>query len=91
MQERVTQVTGVEISGSNLRFEFRGKSGKMHEVSISDRRLARIMQRCQALPGEDLFQWCVFSVTSLPQTFHLRMVSHPRCVGVSPLWRPPSR
>jgi DNA topoisomerase I len=47
----------VEISGSNLRFEFRGKSGKMHEVSLSDRRLARIVQRCQALPGEDLFQY----------------------------------
>jgi DNA topoisomerase-1 len=47
----------VEISGSNLRFEFRGKSGKMHEVSLNDRRLARIVQRCQALPGEDLFQY----------------------------------
>jgi DNA topoisomerase-1 len=47
----------VEISGPNLRFEFRGKSGKMHEVSINDRRLARIVQRCQALPGEDLFQY----------------------------------
>ena len=47
----------VEISDSNLRFEFRGKSGKMHEVSVNDRRLARIVQRCQALPGEDLFQY----------------------------------
>jgi DNA topoisomerase-1 len=47
----------VEISGSNLRFEFRGKSGKTHTVSVNDRRLARIVQRCQALPGEDLFQY----------------------------------
>jgi DNA topoisomerase-1 len=47
----------VEISGSNLRFEFRGKSGKTHSVSLNDRRLARIVQRCQALPGEDLFQY----------------------------------
>ena len=47
----------VEISGSNLRFEFRGKSGRTHKVSLSDRRLARIVQRCQALPGEDLFQF----------------------------------
>lgn len=47
----------VEISGSNLRFEFRGKSGKTHQVSLNDRRLARIVQRCQALPGEDLFQY----------------------------------
>jgi DNA topoisomerase-1 len=47
----------VEISGSNLRFEFRGKSGKTHIVSLSDRRLARIVLRCQGLPGEDLFQY----------------------------------
>jgi DNA topoisomerase I len=47
----------VEISGSSLRFEFRGKSGKTHQVSLNDRRLARIVQRCQALPGEDLFQY----------------------------------
>jgi DNA topoisomerase-1 len=47
----------VEITGPNLRFEFRGKSGKKHEVSLNDRRLARIVQRCQALPGEDLFQY----------------------------------
>jgi DNA topoisomerase I len=47
----------VEISGSTLRFEFRGKSGKTHQVNLNDRRLARIVQRCQALPGEDLFQY----------------------------------
>jgi len=47
----------VEVSGSNIRFEFRGKSGKAYNVSLNDRRLARIVQRCQALPGEDLFQY----------------------------------
>jgi DNA topoisomerase I len=47
----------VEISGSNMRFEFRGKSGKTHSVTLSDRRLARIVRRCQEIPGEDLFQY----------------------------------
>jgi DNA topoisomerase I len=47
----------VEVTGSNIRFEFRGKSGKAYNVSLNDRRLARIVQRCQALPGEDLFQY----------------------------------
>jgi DNA topoisomerase-1 len=47
----------VEVSGSNLRFEFRGKSGKVHKVDLNDRRLARIVERCQDLPGEDLFQY----------------------------------
>jgi DNA topoisomerase-1 len=51
------QVRHVEISGSTLRFEFRGKSGKTHRVALSDRRLARIVARCQALPGADLFQY----------------------------------
>ncbi len=47
----------VEIAGWNLRFEFRGKSGVMHSVAISDRRVARIVRRCQTLPGEELFQY----------------------------------
>jgi DNA topoisomerase I len=47
----------VKVSGSNLQFEFRGKSGKTHKVDLNDRRLARIVERCQDLPGEDLFQY----------------------------------
>ena len=47
----------VEISGSKLRFQFRGKSGKIHDVELTDRRLARIVARCQAIPGETLFQY----------------------------------
>lgn len=47
----------VEVSGSTLRFQFRGKSGKSHSVALSDRRLARIVGHCQALPGEVLFQY----------------------------------
>jgi DNA topoisomerase I len=47
----------VEISGSSLRFEFRGKSGKLHSVDLDDRRLARIVQHCQSIPGEELFQY----------------------------------
>jgi DNA topoisomerase I len=47
----------VEISGSRLRFQFRGKGGKIHDVELTDRRLARIITRCQAVPGETLFQY----------------------------------
>ena len=35
----------VQVSGSTLRFRFRGKSGKLHEVAISDRRLAAVVKR----------------------------------------------
>jgi DNA topoisomerase I len=47
----------VEVSGSTMRFEFRGKSGKVHRVSLNDRRVARIVARCQSIPGEELFQY----------------------------------
>ncbi len=47
----------VDVDGAELRFEFRGKSGKKHRVAIEDRRLARIIRRCQDLPGHELFQY----------------------------------
>ena len=47
----------VEVKGANLRFSFRGKSGVNHTVAITDRRLARIVQQCQDLPGQELFQY----------------------------------
>jgi DNA topoisomerase-1 len=47
----------VDIDGSKLTFHFRGKSGKEHSVDIRDRKLARIVKRCQDIPGEELFQY----------------------------------
>jgi DNA topoisomerase-1 len=47
----------VSIEGSTLRFEFRGKSGVAHAVAVTDRRIARIVQRCRELPGRELFQY----------------------------------
>ena len=47
----------VDIEGSKIRFEFRGKSGKDHSVEIQDRRLARVVKQCRDLPGQTLFQY----------------------------------
>ncbi len=47
----------VDVDGSTLRFEFRGKSGKEHSVEVNDRRLARIVKQCRDLPGQKLFQY----------------------------------
>ena len=47
----------VAIDGSELRFEFRGKSGVEHAVTVDDERIARIVQRCHDLRGEELFQY----------------------------------
>jgi DNA topoisomerase I len=48
----------VEVKGAKLRFRFRGKSGKDHEVDVTDRRIAKIVSRLQDLPGQDLFKYC---------------------------------
>ncbi len=47
----------VEVKGSKLRFRFRGKSGKEHEVDVTDRHIAKIISKLQDLPGQDLFQY----------------------------------
>lgn len=47
----------VEIDGSVLRFTFRGKSGVQQAFSVTDRRIARIVQRCQDMPGVELFKY----------------------------------
>jgi DNA topoisomerase-1 len=47
----------VAVGKGQVRFSFRGKSGVEHEVSLSDRRLARIVRACRDIPGYDLFQY----------------------------------
>ena len=47
----------VEVAGSGGVFEFRGKSGKVHRTGFRDRRLARVVKRCEELPGQRLFQY----------------------------------
>jgi DNA topoisomerase-1 len=46
-----------DVGSRRIRFRFRGKGGKEHEVELSDRRLARIVSRCQDLPGQALFTY----------------------------------
>ena len=47
----------VRIEGSSVRFHFRGKSGQMHEITLEDKKLARIVRECRDLPGYELFQY----------------------------------
>jgi DNA topoisomerase-1 len=42
---------------SSLRFAFRGKSGIEHQITLQDRRLARIVRQLRDLPGQELFQY----------------------------------
>jgi DNA topoisomerase-1 len=47
----------VDVNGAEMHFEFRGKGGKCHRIDVHDRRLAKIVKKCQDLPGQELFQY----------------------------------
>nr|BFD42477.1 DNA topoisomerase IB [Pseudomonas sp. FFPRI_1] len=47
----------VQVSGSAIHFQFRGKSGVEHQITLKDPRLARVVKRCLELPGQHLFQY----------------------------------
>jgi DNA topoisomerase I len=47
----------VKVNGSELRFQFKGKSGKTWRLQVKDRRIAKIVKACQDLPGQELFQY----------------------------------
>ena len=47
----------VKVRGGKIYFRFRGKSGVGHELEIENPRLARIVKRCQDLPGQQLFEY----------------------------------
>ena len=46
-----------KVSNRRVVFRYRGKSGKEHETTLEDPRLARIVRRCQELPGQRVFQY----------------------------------
>jgi DNA topoisomerase I len=45
------------VNGSTVTFKFKGKSGKRHAIDVNDRRLAKIVRRCQDIPGYELFHY----------------------------------
>ena len=70
----------VHVEGSRLRFRFHGKSGVLHEVALSDPRLARIVRRMQELPGEALFHYvdddgAVHTIESADVNAYLRSIA----------------
>jgi len=73
-------VRHVKIDGSELKFHFKGKSGKTWRLNVRDRRIARIVRTCQELPGQHLFQYLDDSnqrqsVTSADVNSYLKEVS----------------
>lgn len=75
IQDRHAQVRGGKIA-----FRFRGKSGVEHQVDLQSPTLARIVKRCQQLPGQELFQYvdeegAVHDISSTDVNDYLREVS----------------
>ena len=70
----------VAIEGSEIRFQFTGKSGKQWSLKLRDRRVAKIVRACQELPGQDLLQYFdedgkLHAVTSGDVNSYLRQIS----------------
>lgn len=69
-----------DVRGKSLHFRFRGKSGVMHEVDLESPRVARVVRRCQELPGQELFEYLddqgqVCGVDSADVNQYLREIS----------------
>lgn len=46
-----------QITADSVRFQFKGKKGVYQDVSLSSKKLARIVKQCRDLPGKELFQY----------------------------------
>jgi DNA topoisomerase I len=70
----------VTVKGAQVHFRFRGKGGRQHDVDVTDRRVAKVIAKCQDLPGQDLFQYFdedgeVRDVTSQDVNEYLRQIA----------------
>jgi len=71
----------VEVDGSALKFNFKGKSGKVWKLNVRDRRIAKVIRACQELPGQELFQYVddvgeTCNVTSSDVNAYLREITN---------------
>jgi DNA topoisomerase-1 len=70
----------VKVKGAELRFLFKGKSGKQWSLSVQDRRVARVIRSCQELPGQHLFEYrsddgAIHAVSSTDVNNYLREIA----------------
>jgi DNA topoisomerase-1 len=47
----------VKIDGDKLQFSFMGKKGIYHNITLRNRRLAKVVEACRDIPGRELFQY----------------------------------
>ncbi len=69
-----------KVHGTQITFSFKGKSGRRHQIDVKDPRLAKLVRRCQELPGQHLFEYLdeagsVHAVTSDDVNAYLRDIA----------------
>lgn len=47
----------IKVESSRIWFEFVGKKGVRHKISLQSRKLANLVKKCKDIPGQDLFQY----------------------------------
>jgi DNA topoisomerase-1 len=47
----------VTINGDKMVFSFTGKKGVHHDITLQNKRLARMVGQCRDIPGKELFQY----------------------------------
>ena len=70
----------ITVQGAELRFVFKGKSGRVWRLKVRNRRVAKVVRACQDLPGQRLFQYAddegtTHTITSTDVNLYLREVS----------------
>jgi len=47
----------VKVEGDKLHFSFAGKKGITHNITLRNRKLAKMVKECRDIPGKELFQY----------------------------------
>ena len=47
----------VKINGDTIHFSFKGKKGIDQNISLKNKRLAKMIKKCREIPGRELFQY----------------------------------
>lgn len=47
----------VAIKSAEMKFSFKGKKGVFHDITLKNKKLAKVVKECRDIPGKELFQY----------------------------------
>ncbi len=62
------------LRGTQIKFQFKGKKGVHHAITVQNKRLAKIVKQCRDIPGKELFQY--YDESGKRQTIDSGMVNN---------------